>query len=115
MISPLAPRILNLPADVRAALARVDGPGWILYADNVSKRDPNPRIAVSVGESKRLKDIYYPRKVFFPANPAASVAAVLGIAPCDAHQLLADHAIGYDHAAALSIIEAHVANRGPHV
>ena len=116
----LAPRILNLPADVRAALARVDGPGWILYADNVSKRDPNPRIAVSVGESKRLKDIYYPRKVFFPANPAASVAAVTGWSRAMAYSVLTERMLGYvedndDHAAALSIIEAYAANRGPHV
>ena len=103
MIS-LAPRILALPADVRRALARVDGPGWaicrIAGVPTVGARTAPSRTSDRYGEA------------FWPANPAAAVVAVTGVSIWYAHQIIAlDGSAGGDVAAALSIIEAHVADR----
>ena len=120
MIATLAPRILNLPDDVRAALARVDGPGWEITRGaflggsyGPTETRPLARCGANVSD----------RYAWWPGNPAASVAAVLyppgsplhAYGLYHAHELLrvrlADN--NDDHAAALSIIEAHVATRGP--
>lgn len=102
-IDQLAPRILALPADIRAALAGVGGPGWM-----IRQRDGEilPMGRVSLAHLSAGWD-------FWPANPAASVAAVLDTTIWHAHMLIGEYwpACVNDHAAALSIIEAHVANR----
>lgn len=106
-MNSLTPRILALPADVRAALARVDGPGWRVYKDHKG-RTPAPYGCGTVRET-----CDWPEHAWWPGNPAASVAAVLGISIWHAHQRIAlDGSAGGDHAAALAIIEAHVASRG---
>lgn len=110
MITTLAPRIFALPADVRFALARVDGPGWamcrIVGVPVVSVRTAPSRTSDRYGEA------------FWSANPAASVAAVTGWPVGKAHELLHDawcRGESDDHAAALSIVEAHVADRSANV
>lgn len=105
MIS-LAPRILALPADVRAALAGVDGPGWWF-----SRRESTWHLCDL--------DIKCRDAVAWPANPAQAVAAVLypPDSPLHAYSLYHAHELlrarladnNDDHAAALAIIEAHVA------
>lgn len=113
MISPLAPRILALPADVRRTLAGVEGPGWYIAQrvgattlwDNAPYAHPQP-----------LGQRGFPCvEAWWPANPAASVAAVMRCSIWYAHRLIADNgAMGGDTPAALSIIEAHVAKRSTH-
>jgi hypothetical protein len=111
--SDLSPRLLALPADIRATLAGVEGPGWVVYHD---RHKPFP--CATVGGKMCIDE----GSAWFPANPAAAVAAVLGYDLRRSHERLADwldaHG-GDDHVAALSIIEAAVeaavAARGPHV
>ena len=110
MDSRLAPRLLALPADVRAALARVEGPGWA-----VSNWHENYGRAVAHPGPEWLPAA----AAWWPANPPAAVAAVLGCtlaAACE-HLLgwLNEHediehpnAPGLLDDAALSIIENHV-------
>lgn len=118
----LSPRLLALPPDVRAALAGVDGPGWqVRYAPRWARQMGSPPIDVlALGwiSSEHTRAGW----AWWPASPAASVAAVLYPPGSPLHTLglyyahgllqtrLAD-GDGDDHVAALSIIEAHVANR----
>ena len=108
----LAPRILNLPADVRAALARVDGLGWAIrppWTDGA----PTTTETIAVRPDMRWLPV---GSAFWPGNPAASVAAVTGWPLASAYSaictVLLSGAVD-DSVAALSIIEAHVASRGP--
>lgn len=108
MTPTLAPRILAFPADVRAALAAVPGPGWIC----VRRVDGCLLLVASYGLSRRLKS----HEAWWPANPAAAVCAVCDVLPHAAHQLISDACPGLDegdddHSAALSIIEAHIRSR----
>lgn len=119
MISPLAPRILALPADVRATLAEVDGPGWRIYGVRDGCGTVTERECIAAGASPHLpgESMDDGCIVFgwIPANPAASVAAVMRCSIWYAHRLIADNgAMGGDTPAALSIIEAHVAKRSTH-
>ena len=102
----LSPRLLALPPDVRATLAGVEGPGWQALSRGV---------AVPFTSYANVPHNFGP-PAWFPANPAAAVAAVLGVDLWEAHFSLSgemDYADTDDHAAALSIIEAHVASRSP--
>ena len=117
MIAILAPRILALPADVRAALARADGPGWYFSRRDgaATLHDCAPYVRPEpMGERWRQGFI----EAWWGCNPAASVAAVTGWPVGKAHELLYDawcRGESDDHTAALSIIEAHVAGRSENV
>lgn len=123
-ISELAPRILNLPDDIRAALARVDGPGWLIS----NGHHPKPIVVTAHGAFADMEPLL-PGLVgrgdwaWWSGNPAAAVAAVLcppgsplhAYSLYYAHGLLRGRLVGHndDHAAALTIIEGYVAGRGP--
>lgn len=103
MNEDIAARILRLPESARAVLATVDGPGWVIYSV-----ESGPFPCATVGGKMLVAD----GSAWWPANPARAVAAVLGCPLTTAHLRLAnlDFALpDDDHAAALSIIEAHVA------
>lgn len=118
MDSRLAPRLLALPPTVRATLAGVPGPGWYVSRrdgatalhDSASYVHPEPLGQRGAGFTE----------AWFPANPAAAVAAVLDCTLAAAHESLMawldnhediehPNAPGLDSDAALSIIEAHAA------
>jgi len=95
----LAQRVLALPDDVRATLATVPGPGWRISA---------------FGAPPVLKLRYTGTGwTWWPANPAAAVAACMApMSLTAAYSMLVRELLDGaddDHAAALSIIEAHVA------
>ena len=109
--APPLPRLLALPPDARALLAGVEGPGWYVWESGRAPTLLECRLDAQMAA------------VWWPANPAAAVAAVLyppGHPLHDrglyhAHELLRVRLVdgGDDHEAALSIIEAAVAARSP--
>lgn len=110
----LAARILLLPESVRATLATVEGSGWYvsrrngdtILHDYASYAHPEPMGQRGAGFTD----------AWWPADPVASVAAVLG---CSMFVALGQlrHEVGYwqddVHAAALAIIEQRVAAAVP--
>lgn len=109
----LAPRLLALPADVRAALARVEGPGFDVHPVRGSAL-----VCSHVSLSASVA-------AWWPANPAAAVAAVLDCTlaaacehllgwPNEHEDIEHPNAPGLLDDAALTLIEAHVASRSPH-
>lgn len=99
----LCTRLLALPPDTRAKLATVEGPGWVCYPTGgaVAFLFPKARDAEN-------------GKAWWPANPIAAVAAVLGIddyRACDRLSHWLQYNVGDTNDAALAIIEAHVASR----
>lgn len=106
----LASRLLDLPADVRAALAAIPGPGWRAYRNTSGLLELYVR---TDSEGRPPSDLW----VWWPANPAAVVAAVLGIPMWDAHRRIYEACTrdegddGNDHAAAMEVIEAHIRGR----
>lgn len=116
MDSRLAPRLLALPPTVRAALAGVPGPGWLAsrHIDGDLIVGPWPGLPTGFDDRADEEDAWW------PASPAAAVAAVLDCTLAAAHESLMawldnhediehPNAPGLDLDAALSIIEAHVA------
>ena len=106
----LAPRLLALPRDVRAALARVEGPGFDVH--------PVRGSALACSHVSLSASV----AAWWPANPAQAVAAVLGCSIRAAYLHVYGRMVDAsdpsepddDHAAALTLIEAHVASRSPH-
>jgi len=109
MTPTLAPRILDLPPAVREALAAVPGPGWEVTRGaflgggyGTTETRPLARCGADVSD----------RYAWWPANPAAAVAAICvlpgGLALQVAHELLAvrmGDTAEDDHEAALGLIE----------
>ena len=101
-------RLLALPPDTRRVLAYVPGPGWRVYR-NTSSGVPDCYVQTDSG-GRPPSDLW----VWWPANPAAAVAAICvapGLALQVAHELLAmrmGDTAEDDHAAALGLIEAHL-------
>ena len=114
MDTNFAARILALPESVRAALATVEGPGWYL-----SRRDGQTDLH-DIASYAHLEPMGQRGAGFtdawWSANPARAVAVALGIDLWSAHSKLGvalPFKGGDDHAAALAIIEAHVARSAP--
>lgn len=114
MILTLAHRILALPADVRETLSKVPGPGWEVTRGaflgggyGTTETRQLARCGADVSD----------RYAWWPANPAAAVAAVLRIPLWDAHRRVYEACTrdegddGNDHAAAMEVIEAHLRSR----
>lgn len=105
-------RVLGLPADTRATLAAVPGPGWhVVQAVGTYDRPTADPAAKAAGtEPPWPSDL----TAWWPANPAAAVRAVLRNPPWDAHRRIYEACTrdegddGDDHAAALWVIEGHV-------
>jgi hypothetical protein len=104
-------RVLGLPADTRATLAAVPGPGWEVTRGaflgggyGTTETRPLARCGADVSD----------RYAWWPANPADAVCAVLRIPPWDAHRRIYEACTrdegddGDDHAAAMEVIEGHV-------
>lgn len=111
MTPTLARRLLALPADVRAALAAVPGPGWhVVQAIGTYDRPTADPAAKAAGTEPPWPGAL---TAWWPANPADAVCTVCDVLPHAAHQLIADACPGLDegdddHAAALDVIEAHI-------
>ena len=103
MDTNFAARILALPESVRAALATVEGPGWLIL----------PPWTVGVGSSFSLTNQppglgAFVGSAWWPANPSRAVAVVLGCPLFIAYQRVSawlPTSGGDDHAVALKIIE----------
>lgn len=119
MTPALAARLLALPPTVRATLAGVPGPGWGIVP-GYGRGEPVAETASCYGESIALVVFAGSPWAWWPANPAAAVAAVLDCTLAAAHESLMawldnhediehPNAPGLDSDAALSIIEAHAA------
>jgi hypothetical protein len=108
-VDHLSRRILALPADVRALLAGVEGPGWRVYQDHKG------RLGVYT-EDRSTATCYHQQHAWFPANPAAAVAAVTRNPLWYAYKVIS-YAMpdgdkpGDDALAAIRIIEAAIAAR----
>ena len=111
MDTNFAARILALPESVRAALATVEGPGWYL-----SRRDGQTAL-------HDIASYAYPEPMgqrgagftdaWWSASMAWSVAAVTGWSLSACYAIIAvrlQAGESDDHAAALAIIEAHIAH-----
>ena len=106
MDTNFAARILALPESVRAALATVEGPGWYVVP---GERGP---VWSPYGEMPYADRALHLGSAWWPANPARAVAVVTMYPVGKAHDLLYGQwcrGESDDHAAALSIIDAHVA------
>lgn len=107
-------RVLGLPADTRATLAAVPGPGWhVVQAVGTYDRPTADPAAKAAGTEPPWPGAL---TAWWPANPAAAVCAVCGVLPHAAHQLIADACPGLDeddddHSAALDVVEAHLRER----
>lgn len=119
--SALVPRLLVLPADVRGALAGVEGPGWAIYEYPVHYVRTSPYRICLCREPSDYADPWA-RQAWWPANPAAAVAAVLDCTlaaacehllgwPNEHEDIEHPNAPGLLDDAALTLIEAHVASR----
>lgn len=101
MDTNFAARILALPESVRAALATVEGPGWRISRTGHAIAQPSP-------DPHELMAGY----AWWSVNPARAVAVVTGWSFSACYTIIAvrlQAGESDDHAAALAIIEAHVA------
>lgn len=91
--------LIALPPAAREALARCEGPGWVVYRARERRGAPPPTWQASVEEGpQQLSRYIWPEKMWLPASEAAILALVPGCPSLNVYERRKWQAWTLDHA-----------------